>query len=91
MFWEEKFTLGEFTPVNKKNCGYQNVRKHRDIKNGEKYTKLEILLKFGIMEKMKITSSDPRDYFGRPGKGLINSLGINNNARFKKKGKVCHY
>ena len=35
-FWEENFILGEFTPVNMKNCGRHNVRKHRDIKNGEK-------------------------------------------------------
>ena len=27
-FWEEKFTLGEFTSVNIKNCGRHNVRKH---------------------------------------------------------------
>ena len=37
-FWEEnftgeeKFTLGEFTAVNMKNCGRHNVRKHREIK-----------------------------------------------------------
>ena len=28
-FWEEKFTFGEFTPVNMKNCVCRNVRKHR--------------------------------------------------------------
>ena len=31
-FWEGKFTLGEFTAVNMKNCGRRNVRKHRGIK-----------------------------------------------------------
>ena len=36
-FWEEKFTLGDFTPVNMKNCGRSNVRKYREIQNGEKY------------------------------------------------------
>ena len=36
MFWEEKFTLGEFTDVNMKNCGLHNVRKHRDIKYSDK-------------------------------------------------------
>ena len=34
--WNKKFTLGEFIPVNIKNCGCRNVRKHRDIKNNEK-------------------------------------------------------
>ena len=59
-FWEENFTPGEFTHVNMKNFGRHNVRKQRDIKNGEKYTTLFIYLKFGSMDKMKITSSDPK-------------------------------
>ena len=29
MFWEEKFTLGEFVALNMKSCGRYNVRKHR--------------------------------------------------------------
>ena len=32
-FWEENYTLGEFTPVNMKNCDRHNVRKHREINN----------------------------------------------------------
>ena len=56
-FWEKKFTLGEFTPVNMKNCVRHNVRKHREIKNGDKYITLDILLKFGSLDKMRITSS----------------------------------
>ena len=39
--WEEKFT-----PVKMKNCGRHNVRKHREIKNDEKYTTLDISLDF---------------------------------------------
>ena len=35
-FWEEKFTLGEFTPLKMKNSGHHNVRKQRDINNGDK-------------------------------------------------------
>ena len=58
MFWEEKFTLGEFTAVNIKNCGRRNVRKHRDIKGGDKYVTLDISLKFDSLDKMKITSSE---------------------------------
>ena len=58
MFWEEKFTLGEFTAVNIKNCGRRNVSKHRDIKGGDKYVTLDISLKFDSLDKMKITSSE---------------------------------
>ena len=58
-FWKEKFTPGEFTPVNMKNRGRRNVRKHREIKNGEKYITLDISMNFGSLDKMKITSSDP--------------------------------
>ena len=56
--WEEKFTLGDFTPVTMKNCGRLNFRKHREIKNGEKYTTLDISLEFGSLDKMEITSSE---------------------------------
>ena len=35
--WEEKFK-----PVNMKSCGRCNVRKHRDIKNGDQYIILDI-------------------------------------------------
>ena len=47
MFWEEiftgeeKFTLGEFSAVNTKNCGHHNVRKQRDIKGSYKYVNLD--------------------------------------------------
>ena len=57
IFWEEKVTLGEFTPVNMKNCGRRNVRKHRDINNGDNYITLDISLIFVSLENMKITSS----------------------------------
>ena len=52
-FWEENFTLGEFTPVNMKNCGHCNVRKHIEINNGNNYITLEISLKFGSIDKTK--------------------------------------
>ena len=47
-FWEkkftdeEKFTLGEFTPVNMKNCGRRDASKHIEIKGSDKYTTLDI-------------------------------------------------
>ena len=56
-FWEEKFT-----PANMKNCGCHNVRKDREIKNGEQYVVLDISLKFGNLDKIKITGSEPKDY-----------------------------
>ena len=40
-----------------KNCDRYNVRKHKEIKNGEKYITLDISLGFGSLDKMKITSS----------------------------------
>ena len=89
IFREEIFTLDEFTPVNMKFCGRQNVRKHREIKYSDNYITLYISLKFGSLEKMRVTSSDPKDYLGISGKGLINSLGFNTNVRSKKKSKYA--
>ena len=69
-FWEEKltgeekFALGEFSAVNMKNCGRRNVRKHIDIKVDDKYVTLDISLNFGSLDRMKITSSDPKYYLG---------------------------
>ena len=74
-----------------KNCGSLNVRKHREIKNGEKYITLDIPLKFGSLDKMKIKSSDQKYYLVKSGKVLITSMGIKTIGRSKrKKGKVCH-
>ena len=42
-FWEENFTgaenftPGEFSAMNMKNCGCRNIRKHKEIKVGDKY------------------------------------------------------
>ena len=68
-FWKENFTL-----ANMKYCGIKNVRKHRDIKDGNKYTTFDTSLNIGSLEKIKITSSEQKYYFGRSGKGLITSL-----------------
>ena len=57
MFWDENFTQ-----VNMKNGGRRNVKKHRDTKNGGQYVVLEISVKFDNTEKMKTTSSEPKDY-----------------------------
>ena len=79
-FWEEYFT-----PVNMKNCGCRNVRKHREIKYGRKYITLDISLNFGSLEKMKINYLEPKYYLRTSVKGLITSLGINTIRSPKKK------
>ena len=84
MLWEEKFTLGEFSAMNMKNCGRINVRKHRYIKGSDKYVTLDILLKFVSLENMRIKSSEPKYNLGRLGKGLITSLCIKAKSRPKK-------
>ena len=81
---EEKFTLGEFTPVNMKNCGRRNVRKKIYIKDSDKYITLYISLNFDILEKTRITSSYPKYYLGILGKGLITSMGLKAKARPNK-------
>ena len=78
------FWVRKFTPVNMKNYGCCNFRKHREIKNGEQYIALVISPKFGNMDKIKITYSEPKDYLGIPVKGLITSLGIKTIIRPKK-------
>ena len=76
-FWEEKYTGEEkFSAVKMKNCGCRNVRKHREIKGSDKIVTLEISLKFGSLENMRITYSQPKDNLGISGKGLISSLGL---------------
>ena len=76
-FWEGKFTGKEdlFLSVNMKNCGRQNVRKHKEvrvsdkyftlnkhkeIRGSDKYVTLEISSKFDCLENMKITYSESK-------------------------------
>ena len=87
-FWEESFTVGEFSAVNTKNCGRCNVSKHREIKGSEKYTTLDISLKFGSLDKMRITSSYPKDNLIISGKGLIIFLGLKAKERPNKYKKA---
>ena len=49
---------------------------------------LEISLKFGSLEKMIITSTEPKDNLGRSVKGLINSLGLKAKSRPNKYKKA---
>ena len=50
-FWEEHFTLSDFTPVNMKCFVCRNVRKHREIKDSDKYIVLDVLLKYKRMRR----------------------------------------
>ena len=74
-----------------KNCVRRNIKKHRDIKDDEKYITLEISLHFGSLDRMKIKSSEPKYYLRVSGNRFITSLGLKTIRRSNKKGKVCHY
>ena len=90
-FWEENFTPADFTPVSMKHGGRCNVRKHRRIKNGEKYNIMDISLKFGSLDKMEITYSEPKYYLVRPRKVLINYKGLKTIVSSKKNKKEMYY
>ena len=77
-------TLGELSDVKNKNCGRHNFRKYREINVSNKYVTLYISMKFGSLDKIRITSSEPKDNLGRSGKVLVTSLGLKSKARPKK-------
>ena len=69
-FWEENFTGKEqdlFEPVNMRNCGKHNFRKHNEIKDSDErvtlkayknmYEILKFSEKFDNLDKMETTSS----------------------------------
>ena len=60
--------------MNMRSCGRRNVRKYREIKNGEQYITLEISLKRDCLDKRKYTSSVSRDYVVISGKWVTTSL-----------------
>ena len=71
-FWEENFTGKEnlFLAVNMKICDRHNVREHKEIKGSEKYVTLDISSKFDSLDKIKITSSESKEKFGKIRKGV---------------------
>ena len=92
-FWEEKFTGKEnlFLAMDMKCFGRRNVRKHKDIKDSDKYVTLkkqkeirgsdkyvtlDISSKLDSLDKMKITSSESKVKLERSVKGLITYLGF---------------
>ena len=50
--WEENFIAS-----NMKSCGHRNVRKHKEIKNGDQYIALKISLNIVRLDKREVTSS----------------------------------
>ena len=67
-----------------KNGGCHNVKKQREINNGDQYLSLDISLECGNLYKIKITSSQPKDYLGISGKRLITSIALKTIRRSKK-------
>ena len=65
-------------------CGRQNVRKHRDIKNGEKCIILDISSNLDCLEKREVIYSESKYYMGIPGKEMNTSLDIRTKMSSKK-------
>ena len=68
-FWKEKFTGKKqdlFEPLNIRNCGQRNVRKHREFKGSDERVTLNMndILKiseeFDNLDKMETTSSESK-------------------------------
>ena len=66
-------------------CGRCNVRKHRDINDGEQYIILNIYSKLDCLEKREDTYSESRDYMRILGKGLTTSLALRTKIPNKKR------
>ena len=85
-FWEEKFACKKqylFEPVNMRNCGKRNFRKHREIKRCDervtyknKYEILKFSEKNGILDKMETTSSGSKAKMEGSGKWLVTALAL---------------
>ena len=99
-FWEEKFAGKKqdlFKPVNMRNYGKRNVRKHKEFKKGDervtdenKYEILEISEKFGILDMMETTSSGSKAKMGRSVKVLVTALTLRTKER-STKYKMARY
>ena len=67
-----------------KSFGRHNVRKYRDIKNGEKYIILEIFSNIDCLDNREATSSESKDYMGIPGKGMTTYISLRTKSTNKK-------
>ena len=64
--------------------------KHIEIKDIYKYVILDMLLNFGSLDNMRITSSEPKYNLGISGERFITSLGIKAKEIPKKYKKSRH-
>ena len=64
------------------------VRKHREIKNGDKYIILDIYHKIDCLEKREFTSSEPKYYMGQPFNGVDTYQTLRTISRTNKKYKA---
>ena len=97
-FWEEKFTGKKqdlFEPVNMRNCGKRNFRKHREIKDSNErvtyenmYEILKFSEKFDNLDKMETTSSESKVNMEGSGKWLVTALALKIKARSTKYKKA---
>ena len=71
-----------------KNCRCCNVRRHKEINNGEQYIVLEIYLELGTSDKREISSLGPKYYVRRSSKGLTTSLTLKTRKISSKKKKT---
>ena len=101
-FWEKKFTGKKqdfFEPVNMRNSGNRNFRKHREIKDSDErvtlkayenmYEILKFSEKFDNLDKMETTSSESKVKMEGSGKLLVTALALKTKARptkYKRKG-----
>ena len=89
-FWEEKFTGKKyiFQSVNMKNCGRRKVRKHKEIKGGDKILTLNVSEKFDSLNNMKTKSSESKRKLGISEKGLVTALAFKTKVRSQKYKKA---
>ena len=66
-------------------CQRRNVKKHREIKNGEQCIALDISLEIYCLEKREVNSSESREYMVISGKGLTTSMILRTKSKNKKK------
>ena len=76
--------------VNMKYCGRRKVRKHKQIKGGDKIVRLDISSKFDSLKKIKTASSESKEKLERSGKGLVTALAFKIKVRLQKYKKARH-
>ena len=77
-----------FQSVNMKICGRCKVRKHKEIKGGDKIDTLNVSEKYDILNKMETTYSESKGKLGRSGKGLVTAPDIKTRVRLQNYKKA---